>query len=226
MRQPSHGQLPLIPDETVMTSLPHTQASPDRLPSRSTPQLGSQSRDVSTARGRPVDPSTLSVHSIPQHPQIRSQSASSKSPESGASRSGSIADGDIIEKRPQNSYGHHRQASVVHGNIQHTHNPSLALPVSSSPIHPDTMQSAVYTVIPSSDSKLNVKRENSPLANVQDAGLVGSGSDQSLHKKAMQSGKSRREHIHHSKSVSQEARTVEEYALHHLFNSVSDPGAH
>lgn len=226
MRQAGHGQqLPLIPDETVMTSLPHTQASPDRLPSRNTPQPGAHSRDVSTARGRPVDPTALGVHSLQQHSQIRSQSAaSSKSPEPGASRSGSAADGDVVEKRSQNSYGHHRQASVVHGNIQHTRNPSLALPTSSSPLHPETMQPAVYTVISTSDSKLNLKRENSPLSNVQDAGPVDSGSDQSLHRKGTQSSRPRREHGHHSKSSSQEARTVEEFALHHLFNSVCDSG--
>ncbi|TPX26815.1 Cell morphoproteinsis protein PAG1 [Coccidioides immitis] len=213
-----HGQqLPLIPDETAMTSQPLTQASPDRIHSRNPPQSGCHSRDVSTVRGRPVDSTGLGVSSLQPQPQIRSQSTS-KSPEPGAARSGSAADGDIVEKRPQNSYGHHRQASVVHGSIQHTRNPSLAPPST-------TMSSGNYGVTTTAESKLNGKRENSPLSTVQDAGNVDLGSEQGLHRKGTQSGKSRREHarhLSHSKSGAHEARTVEEYALHHLFNSVCD----
>ncbi|EEP75465.1 conserved hypothetical protein [Uncinocarpus reesii 1704] len=216
MRQTGHGhQLPLIPDETIMTSQPHIQASPDRLASRNPPLPGSHSRDVSTARGRPVDVPVLGVPSLQPQPQIRSQSTS-KSPES---RSGSATDGDVTEKRPQNSYGHHRQASIVHGNIQHTRNPSLAIPSSTNPLSPETMTTGGYGMATSGDSKMSNKRENSPLSTVQDAGQMNLGGEQTLHRKGT---KSRREHAHHtshSKSGSQEARTVEEYALHHLFNS-------
>ncbi|WEW57355.1 hypothetical protein PRK78_002821 [Emydomyces testavorans] len=203
-----------------MASQTLTQVSPDRLPSRNIPQPASHSRDVSTARGRPVDSVGLSVPSLQTQSQTRSQSTS-KSPEPGSSRSGSAADGDITEKRPPNSYGHHRQASIVHGNIQHTRSPSLAPLASANPLSPEAMPSVSYGIATGGDSRPNGKRENSPLSAIQDA-KIDLGSDQTHHRKGTQSGRSRREHISHSKSGTHEARTVGEYALHHLFNSVRD----
>ncbi|KAI2265093.1 Cell morphogenesis protein PAG1 [Ophidiomyces ophidiicola] len=203
-----------------MASPPNTQTSPDRLPSRTPLPPGAHSRDISIVRGRPVDPPGPGAHpTLQPQSQVRSQSTS-KSPEPGIGRP--VIDEDVVERRPSNSYGHHRQASIVHGSIQHTRSPSLAPPSTTGPLNPEAMSTASFCSTNNGEPKQNGKRENSPLSTVQDFNQLDPGSEIALHRKSTLSGKSRREHTHHasrSGSYVQEAKTVEEYALHHLFNS-------
>lgn len=238
-----HGHsMALNPDESMVNSQHHVQSPSDRVPSRNAAPPGSHSRDVSTARGRAGDAAGFGAFTLQPHPRLRANSHS-KSPESTSGRSGISGEGEGLERRPSNSYGHHRQTSIVHGNIQHSRNPSLAAAAASpatSPMSPEMISATGHTA---AESKLNGARENpefssnymtaggsagnllqmSPLSTIPDADHSELSDIQHTHKKVPPSGKLRRENSHHpshSKHSIQEAKTVGEYALHHLFNSV------
>ncbi|EFR01888.1 cell morphogenesis protein PAG1 [Nannizzia gypsea CBS 118893] len=230
---------------------PAVGASGASAATRNPPSSTPHSRDVSCARGRAGDATSATgfslASSLQLHPQLRTQSHSkSPEPSSERERTGVVASdsSEGLERRPSNSYGHHRQASIVHGSIQHSRGPSFAnSQVTSSPLSPEMISAAGFA--PSlNESKLNGgPRENgdySPSNFVSSAGGVGNilqASPLSLiqdtvradglerhhsHRRAVTTGKLRRENSH-SKSRSghtnQEAKTVGEYALHHLFNS-------
>lgn len=204
----------------------------------------SHARDPSTVRGRATDSSPVSLQSLQPQPRLRTQSHS-KSPESAGGRSATSLDGEGLERRPSNSaYGHHRQASIVHGNIQHSRNASFAnSSATTSPLSPEAIAAAGFGVTHVIDSPMNGKRDpleysagytggGTPvagqmqpltLATIQDNHRAEMASEPQSQRKVTPSGKSRRDHSHHpshSAKHSQEARTVGEYALHHLFNSV------
>lgn len=249
MRQaaPLQPTMPLIPDETNLTSHHNTAAPspPDRLPPRNLQSSSTpHSRDVSTARGRVDVPAALGVANL-QNQQRRGQSHS-KSPESVAGRAGLGYDGGL-ERKPSNSYEHHRQTSIVHG-VQHSRNPSFATSsttATASQLTPDNSSTVSFgsgagSAGASTDSMLagkTGKLEQSDVPpNHSHAGNNGSahalttiednnpnnGVDISLTQRKMPSNSKPRVHTHtRSRSKHhQEARTVGEYALHHLFNSV------
>lgn len=209
----------------------------------------SHTRDPSAARGRATDSSPGSLQSLQPQPQPRLRTQShSKSPESVGTRSATSLDGEGLERRPSNSaYGHHRQASIVHGSIQHSRNASFAASSANpGPLSPEGIATAAYGVSHALDSPLNGKRDPqeyssgytgagtpvtghmqpATLTTIQDNHQAEIASEPTSQRKATTSGKSRRDHSHHpshSSKHSQEARTVGEYALHHLFNSVCVP---
>ncbi|KAL1960540.1 hypothetical protein VTO42DRAFT_7119 [Malbranchea cinnamomea] len=236
MRPAGPGQAqPLITDENVGQPQQHIASPQARMPPRHYQQAASHSRDVSTARGRPVDAPGFG---LPPLSQFRSQSHS-RSPEAAAGRSRGGTDRDVLERRPSNSYGHHRQTSIVHGNIQHSLDPSFtssSIPTTS-PITPEVIASAGLD-----DSPLNGKRHHNDVSTsygnstansagqlqpqtfppAQDVGTKDRTDEQDAQKEPIQGGKSRRghsRHASHSKNNGGEPRTVGEYALHHLFNS-------
>ncbi|EGC47719.1 transcriptional activator leucine zipper [Histoplasma capsulatum var. duboisii H88] len=238
--------LPYRLDEPVLTtSQPNVHSSSDRLASRNPPAMMSHTRDPSAARGRATDSSPGSIQSLQPQPQPRLRTQShSKSPESVGTRSATSLDGEGLERRPSNSaYGHHRQASIVHGSIQHSRNASFAASSANpGPLSPEGIATAAYGVSHALDSPLNGKRDPqeyssgytgagtpatghmqpATLTTIQDNHQAEIASEPSSQRKATTSGKSRRDHSHHpshSSKHSQEARTVGEYALHHLFNS-------
>ncbi|PGH07578.1 hypothetical protein AJ80_07967 [Polytolypa hystricis UAMH7299] len=234
--------LPFIPDESTVNPHHHTHSASDRLPSRSPQTLISHSRDVSTARGRPADSSALALPPLQSQSHLRGHSHS-KSPEPTAARTAAAAEGEGLERRPSNSYGHHRQTSIVHGSIQHSRNTSFATSVSTaSPLSPEAIASGVYAGglgpdltstgkrdgpeyyagYPAGTNNGSAQMSSSTLAPIQDSELTETGSEHQTHRKMLSTGKLRREHSHHtshSKHHTQESRTVGEYALHHLFNS-------
>ncbi|OAX82855.1 hypothetical protein ACJ72_02796 [Emergomyces africanus] len=210
--------LPYRLDEPIIpTSQANINSSSDRLNSRNPPPMISHTRDPSVARGRAADSSPVSLQSLQPQPQLRTQSHS-KSPESVGGRS-------------------------VHGSIQHSRNASFATSsATASPLSPEAIAAAGFGVTHAIDSPSNVKRDpleypagytgsGTPvtgqmqpltLATIQDNHRAEMASEPSSQRKTTQSGKSRRDHSHHpshSAKHSQEARTVGEYALHHLFNS-------
>ncbi|QSS58858.1 hypothetical protein I7I51_08287 [Histoplasma capsulatum] len=238
--------LPYRLDEPVLTtSQPNVHSSSDRLASRNPPAMKSHTRDPSAARGRATDSSPGSLQPLQPQPQPRLRTQShSKSPESVGTRSATSLDGEGLERRPSNSaYGHHRQASIVHGSIQHSRNASFAASSANpGPLSPEGIATAAYGVSHALDSPLNGKRDPqeyssgytgagtpatghmqpATLTTIQDNHQAEIASEPSSQRKATTSGKSRRDHSHHpshSSKHSQEARTVGEYALHHLFNS-------
>ncbi|KAJ5690808.1 hypothetical protein N7462_005200 [Penicillium macrosclerotiorum] len=235
--------LPLIPDDLKSASH-HNLASPSerRGGSRTAQSTPMHSRESSTVRGRAADPSALAPTSL----QTRRGHSGSKSPDvSSASRPAGYDVG--LERRPSNSYGHHRQTSIVHG-MQHSRNPSMAgSTASTSPLSPELIASlgrggfdeaTLPTKLDQLDSHSNY---SSPATMTASHGLAGTlstiedndteeakmGSPASVVHKRMNSGgkgagaTGRRDRSHsrsHSKHHS-ESKTVGEYALHHLFNS-------
>lgn len=196
------------------------------------------SRESSAVRGRAADPSAL----VPTL-QARRGHSGSKSPDVSTGRPPFEAG---LERRLSNSYGHHRQTSIVHG-LQHSRNPSIAGSTASSPLSPELIASLSRNasedpILPSRLDQLETHSNHpSPAGVTASYGLPGTlstiqdtdadermdGSPASLvHKRMNSGGKSRRDRSHsrsHSKQQS-ESKTVGEYALHHLFNSVRRPG--
>ncbi|ODH51169.1 hypothetical protein GX48_02594 [Paracoccidioides brasiliensis] len=230
-------------DPMMTSSQPNLHSSSsDRLVSRNPPHMISHIRDPSSTRGRPSDPSPVSLQSLQPKSRLRARSHS-KSPESAGARSAASLEGEVLERRPSNSYGHHRQASIVHGNIQHSRNASFGTSSAiASLLGPEEIASMAFELSHLNDSTLNGKRDlveyssgyagsgapitcqiqSLSLATIQDSHGAEMSSDTPTQRKGASSGKSRRDHSHHpSHSVkqSQEAKTVGEYALHHLFNS-------
>lgn len=236
-----HGQqstLPLIPDELKSASH-HNLASPaERRGVRTAQSTPMHSRESSAVRGRVADPSAIASTL-----QARRGHSGSKSPDVSTGRPAAYDVG--LERRPSNSYGHHRQTSIVHG-MQHSRNPSMAAStVSTSPLSPELIASlgrggfdeaGVLTKLEQPDAHSNypspagMAGHGMPgsLSTIQDNDadeIVNESPANILHKRMNSGGASRRERSHsrsHSKHHS-ESKTVGEYALHHLFNSVSAP---
>lgn len=142
-----------------------------------------------------------------------------------------------LDRKPSVSYGHHRQTSIVHG-VQHSRNASLATTHVSSPLSPNLVveQGAPHSgrdQLQDDGPDFNFhpglsSDGNGPqnLGSMGDRGALLSNSDSSTTRKLdrMHSGKARRDHGHHhshSRHHQTEVKTVGEYALYHLFNSVS-----
>lgn len=234
--------MPPIPDESSPVAYQNLSSPPDHhLASRGPPHSTPHSREASTVRGRAPDPSVLASSSLQAHHSRRGNSHS-KSPETSTGRPAAGYDGGL-ERRPSNSYGHHRQTSIVHG-IQHSRNPSYA--ASSNPLGPELMASLARNVASDLDNAAPSRPEQpdlhsayptpagsgsshhpvqSPLGAIedQDTGAIPHDSSANpLPRKMDSSGKQWREGSHsrsHSKHHS-DPKTVGEYALHHLFNSV------
>lgn len=237
--------LPLIPDDSSPVSHHSFSTPPERLVTRSTPSSTVHSRETSTVRGG-ADLSALAPSSSqPQH--SRRGNSHSKSPEPSAGRSGLGYDVGL-ERRPSNSYGHHRNTSIVHG-IQHSRNPSFAASTTStSPLSPELIASLGRGGAPDPEGTGAVRMEqheghsgfqgqgangaahslqgtlstieDRDTDDVADGNLAGTA-----HRRMNSNGKPWQERSH-SRSHSRhhfgaESKTVGEYALHHLFNSVS-----
>ena len=132
-----------------------------------------------------------------------------------------------LERKPSLSYGHHRQTSIVHG-IQHSRNASLLTPTSS-PLSPQ--KSAGNALVDNSAQNGELKKSPS-LTQLSSGGAAGPPINRTFDINAtqrrlpqrMHSGRVKRSHEHQlsvsrAQSISQEPRTVGEYALHHLFTS-------
>lgn len=254
MRQaaPLQSTMPLIPDESNVASH-HNGPSPlERVPVRN-PQSSStvHSRETSAARGRPGDTSVSGLSTLQSQQRHRGQSQS-KSPEPSSARPGPGYEPNI-ERRPSNSYGHHRQTSIVHG-IQHSRNPSFAASsTTANPLSPEIIASFGRSGSSEAESTLAGRLEQpeqqtsytSPGSNgtshVQPPGLStieDNDTDEPsaaqprnpTHRKMVSTnGRPRREQSHarttskHHHHHPPESKTVGEYALHHLFNSVNTP---
>lgn len=185
-----------------------------------------------------------------QPQQSRRGQSHSKSPDTTAIRAGPGPVDTGVERRPSNSsYGHHRQTSIVHG-FQHSRNPSGNSPSpSASPLSPELIASMGRLTGMDGTEGTGTIRSDSPkgYANVSGPGALGSGDGSqgalstaeegkdsvdhprgtimvnASHRRLPSNGRTLREAAHsrsHSKHQSSESKTVGEYALHHLFNSV------
>ncbi|PCG98417.1 Armadillo-like helical [Penicillium occitanis (nom. inval.)] len=246
---PLQTTIPLGPDEIPITSHHTPTPPSDRLTPRNTSSpavasLHSRDSSVSGPRGRPLDTSGRGLTTL--QPQSRSRGQShSKSPESNVGR----PDGVIERKPSLSSYGHHRKTSIVHGiqhSRSPSYTPTSAGPLSPE-IIASAGSGSMAGISLGSDYMFSNRNEDSEpilkfpangnngpthppasgLSTIQDddehltLGQTVTRSSSSVHKKMPSNTKLRREQSHsraHSKHH-QEAKTVGEYALHHLFNS-------
>ncbi len=150
-----------------------------------------------------------------------------------------------LDQKQASAYGHHRQASIVNG-LHHSRNMSFAQSPATSPLSPqvvaaaqtpgtdssntasedsrDTMFSNSYPFTPNGASRsASSVATPTPGMNGSAVGSDGSRTNQRRPERVASTGKSKRD-APHNRSLSknsQELKTVGEYALHHLFNSVS-----
>ncbi|KAL4946812.1 hypothetical protein BDV06DRAFT_181599 [Aspergillus oleicola] len=237
--------MPLVPDDPVSTSHHNLSSPPERLVTRSTPSPTVHSRETSAVRGRALDHSALAPATLQPQSKRRGHSHS-KSPETASVRPSPGNDAPL-ERRPSNSYGHHRQTSIVHG-IQHSRNPSFAASTTStSPLSPELIANLSrnggadqeiagsgrldYTDMhsahqsPSANGTANHNAQGM-LSTIDDRDTDdmpdGASPVSVAHRRMNSAGKSWRERSHsrsHSRHLPIESKTVGEYALHHLFNS-------
>ena len=158
-----------------------------------------------------------------------------------------------LERRPSATYGHHRQTSILHGVPQHSRNASFVTSPASSPLSPKTIGS-VATISGSGHETPSLtmshidtsdrRPSDSPASSANGllhsytstATLVGDPEVSEINNAALtqkkvdrsHSIKAHREHSHHRGHSKhhhpQELKTVGEFALHHLFNSVGSSG--
>ncbi|KAL2827561.1 cell morphogenesis N-terminal-domain-containing protein [Aspergillus cavernicola] len=237
--------MPLVPDDPISTSHHTLSSPPERLVTRSTPASTVHSRETSAVRGRALDPSALTPATL-QPQNSRRGHSHSKSPETSSVHPSPGYDAPL-ERRPSNSYGHHRQTSIVHG-IQHSRNPSFAASTTStSPLSPELIASlsrsggaeqelAGLGRLEHPDMNLihhtppgNGTTGHNPqgmLSTIEDRDTEdipdGANPVSVAHRRMNSTGKPWRERSHsrsHSRHLQGESKTVGEYALHHLFNS-------
>ena len=153
-----------------------------------------------------------------------------------------------LERKPSVTYGHHRQTSLVRGVPQHSRNGSLVASPTPSSISPPMAAGIAHNGHGAESASLQAQHiDTSDLRSLDSASSTANGSisgysaistllgdrdttdtsNMLTQRKVdrMHSGKTRRDHSHqrsHSKPQHHpEQRSVGEYALHHLFNSVS-----
>lgn len=146
-----------------------------------------------------------------------------------------------IERKPSLSYAHNRQTSIVHG-IQHSRNTSFVNSPATSPLSPHVIAAGGSTLDGTVMSQESIAEafaaKGAHPGGTAANGYAGVGavaaSDGGVPQRKperAQSSRSRKGGHHHHRSqsrhhpVQHELKTVGEYALHHLFNSVSGPPA-
>lgn len=146
-----------------------------------------------------------------------------------------------LERKASLSYAHNRQTSIVHG-IQHSRNTSFVNSPATSPLSPQIIAaqgpSLDGTAVMSQESiaEAFAAKGAPPIAqqvnghgHQQTASIATDASVSQRRPERAPSARSLRKgghHHHRSQSRHQaqhELKTVGEYALHHLFNSVSPP---
>ena len=203
-------------------------------------------RDLPTPRGRGPGPPNGALTPLLQ-PQLQS-SGRAPSPRVQPSN-GDTATRPLVgtlERKSSASYGHHRQTSIVHGVAQHSRNPSSTNPSTSTHRNPQlvtngtlpmglgqetlspntkTMESPELHLNRPPSSTINSSVPN-PLANSTSPGdrnMIDAGDNALTQKRVdrMHSGKNRQDHSRSQSKHQPEQISISEYALHHLFNSVS-----
>jgi hypothetical protein len=184
------------------------------------------SREPSVTRGRALTASSRTLSPRSQTPAVVVASSNS-SPDRGIG----------IERKLSQSYAHNRQTSIVHG-IRHSRNTSFVNSPATSPLSPQANAASGSTIdgtvmsqesIADAFAAKGTHGGGSPANGYGGTGSVGAASDGSVSQRKperAQSARSRKGGHHHHRSQSRhqaqhELKTVGEYALHHLFNSVS-----
>ena len=203
-------------------------------------------RELPTPRGRGPGPSNGALTPLPQS-QFQT-SARAPSPRVQLSNGDSATRPPLgtLDRRPSASYGHHRQTSIVHGVAQHSRNPSSTNSSNSTHRNPQCVANGTVPMlldqeilspnvktIESSDIHLNTTLASAVNSSMQNApanstspgdwNVIDAGNSALTQKRVdrMHSGKIRRDHSRSQSKHQPEQTAISEYALHHLFNSVS-----
>ena len=210
--------------------------------SKDSDALRNHTRDLSRGRGPAPGNgvSNLQMQQPGTAPSSRSQSSA------GAVRSPASLDVGI-ERQPSVSQGHYRQTSKAQGPYLQARNPAFASPPATSPLSPETPSPVTSnSAVPDISNQTMINRgvssrrptestsstvhssshssSSSTLVGDQDMGDLNGGIMTHKRLDRTQSVKGRRGHDpQRSQSRhSQEQKSVGEYALHHLFNKVSE----
>ena len=179
------------------------------------------SREPSVTRGRALTASSRTLSPRSQTPAVVVAASSHSSPDRG------------LERKPSQSYAHNRQTSIVHG-LRHSRNTSFINSPATSPLSPQAIQASGSTIDGTVMSQESIaeafaaKGTHGGGSPANPSGPLGDGSVPHRKPERAQSARSRKGGHHHHRSQSRhqaqhELKTVGEYALHHLFNSVSWP---
>ncbi|KAK8250008.1 cell morphogenesis N-terminal-domain-containing protein [Phyllosticta capitalensis] len=178
----------------------------------------------------------LPLASLPQ----RAPSSRSQTPVVAVSRDRSTPDPGA-ERRPSQSYGHHRNTSIVHG-IQHSRNTSFANAQSPSPLSPQIIAAAGGANVHALDGSMMISHDDfsDPASGINTSGSARYGASVTAgaeprhipdgntqifrgperRLERTDSLRVKRDHDHgRSQSRNHQGRNVGEMALHHLFNS-------
>ncbi|KAK8210039.1 cell morphogenesis N-terminal-domain-containing protein [Phyllosticta paracitricarpa] len=138
-----------------------------------------------------------------------------------------------VERRPSQSYGHHRNTSIVHG-IQHSRNTSFANAQSPSPLSPQIIAAVGGGNAHALDGSMMISHDEFSDPGARYGGAVTAGAEPrhipdgntqifrgpERRLERTDSLRVKREHDHgRSQSRNHQGRNVGEMALHHLFNS-------
>jgi hypothetical protein len=138
-----------------------------------------------------------------------------------------------VERKPSQSYAHNRQTSIVNG-LRHSRNTSFVNSPATSPLSPQAIAASGSTIDGTVMSQESIAEafaaKGTHIGGSAAAVAVGAANDGSVPQRKperAQSARSRKGGHHHHRSqsrhqASHELKTVGEYALHHLFHSVSE----
>ncbi len=233
---PSNGPNP----PTYYSSPPQSESNGFDVP-RGVPQA----QDRSTSRGRIPELFNMNTSTFQTPQAVQTHSPRSQSSAASARSPASLNNGGI-ERRTSVAHGHYRQGSKLQGPYQHSRNASFVNSPATSPLSPQvtgaapvnpslTPESSGLTMayhgapelrsIDSPSSTVNGSMHASSTSALVGDREVGDMTNVMLTQKRVDrthSSRTRRDHSHQrSQSRQQEQKTVGEYALHHLFNSVS-----
>lgn len=211
------------------------QISPPVTNNRSQYATTTHTREGSLVRGRPQQSASQSYG--PSYlPHSRAGSAQPHGSDSGVNNRGPPAVDTGLQRRPSNSYGHHRQTSVING-LQHSRGPSFNSPTSASPLTPDSSTTVPnYAGYPaavrrgqySNTEPSTFTTPGSPfpghtqghsIDSLIDTTIPTRDTPPSQPRKRKDQSRTRRAHGYQSSSSQAEPRTPGEYALHHLFHA-------
>lgn len=210
------------------------------------PQLSAtiHARDASVTRGQPQQSSAASYSSssIPSSSRAGSVQPQPHGTEANVSaRGGPAVDTTGLQRRTSNSYGHHRQTSVIHG-LQHSRSPSFNSPSSASPLTPESLLAAqnygrygntarrgqysnagadTASAYTTPVSPYQSHGQGHSIDSLIDGPASAQDSSTSQSRRRKDQSRTRRGHGYHPSSLHQhpEPRTPWEYALHHLFHA-------
>lgn len=211
------------------------QISPPVTNNRSQYATTTHTREGSLARGRPQQSASQSYG--PSYlPHSRAGSAQPHGSDSGVNNRGPPAVDTGLQRRPSNSYGHHRQTSVIHG-LQHSRGPSFNSPTSASPLTPDSSttvpnyagypaavrrgqySNAEPSTFTTPGSPFPGHTQGHSIDSLIDTTIPTRDTPPSQPRKRKDQSRTRRAHGYQSSSSQAEPRTPGEYALHHLFHA-------